>query len=180
MKSVNLIFLIFAIAIGAFAYHNFFSIQSKVIRVNVRDLPTHGLRLISPADSDYDRETEKLGIADQQIPAAKSFSVVLKNDSSQDIIAFRIRWDSVGPDGSKTTHLQSYSETSALVGMTPLDPKDRDRGSEARVNSKMSRYISLVPSENKENQGIGGSGWGSGRNTDINDIQQVALDKNKI
>ncbi len=165
MKTVHFIFFVFALTLGGFAFHNIFSVQSRTVRINVRDLPSHGVRLISPTDPSYEDEIAKLGLGEQgtrnPLDVAKPFSVVLKNESRRDIVGVRIRWDSIGPDGRTTTHLQSYSDMGALMGLAPMNPGDEVPGG-VRLKPHKARYISLI--------GSTGAAQGPGIEATANDV----------
>lgn len=178
MKSIHLIFLVFALALGGFAFHNMFSVQQKIVRINVKDLRSHGVRLISPTDPSYEDEIAKLGL-DEATDAAKPFSVVLKNDSRRDIIGVRIRWDSIEPDGRTTTHLQSYSDTGTLLGLSPMDPRDEVPGG-VRLKPNKSRFISLIESTGTaQRAGIGATASYVGSEEDAAKMQQLGQDRDR-
>lgn len=174
MKTVHFILLVFALALGAFAFHNILAAPSKIVRINVRDLPSHAVRLVSPTDPSYDDEIAKLGLEQgtQTPDAARPFSVVLKNESRRDIIGVRIRWDSIRSDGRTTTHLQSYSDTGTLMGMGPMDPQDEVPGG-VRLKPNKARYISLLESTGSR-PGIGATAADVGSEENAARMQQLA------
>jgi hypothetical protein len=183
MKTIHLTLIVFAMALGAFAFHNIFSVQPKIVRINVRDLPSHGVRLISPTDPSFEDEIAKLRLDEEgsQAPPdiAKPFSVVLKNTSRRDIIGVRIRWDSIGPDGRTTTHVQSYSDMGSLIGMGPMNPRDEIPGG-VRLKPQKARYISLIESTGAaQGAGIAASSRGGNSEEDAARMQQLGQEQSR-
>lgn len=179
MKTIHITLVVFALALGAFAFHNIYSVQPKIVRINVRDLPSHGVRLISPTDPSFEAELAQLDAEGVQTPAdvAKPFSVVLKNTSRRDIIGVRVRWDSIGPDGRTTTHVQSYSDMGPLLGMGPMNPQDEPPGG-VRLKPQKARYLSLVEATGTaQNSGIQGSARGGDSEADATRLQEAGRNR---
>lgn len=87
----------------------------------VKDLPDEGLTLIDPVHQDFDKELSKILKSKKvESPAAadgiRPFSVLLKNNSKRDGIAYNLKWEITNGDGSVSTQYDQYLEPSVLMG----------------------------------------------------------------
>jgi len=138
-------------------------VRARQVRLNVRDLPEHGLHFISPVDAQYPNELAKFGFGrdfkqTRLLEATKPYSVILSNNSQREVIAYRVRWDMVRPDGTIKTHVTTYGEPDRLMGKGPHS--DTEGLTIARSGS---RYISVVTTRGPaQTSGIGTSASGNG------------------
>jgi hypothetical protein len=150
-------------------------VRAKSVKLNVRDLPEHGLRLIPPTDAKYPNEVTKFAFPQDMkqkrlIEATTPFSVILSNQSGRELVAYRVRWDSIGPDGTLTTHVSTYGEPGKLMGMTSNTGDSLVPG--VAIPGESSRYVSIVCTAGEAQTGGITVGMGGGR--DLNNISQVA------
>src|SRR5947209_6879689 len=80
--------------------------------INVKDLPEVGLTLIPPADASF---PELLRSLERDIPAQREqlrllapYSVFIRHTGTQDIVAYRLKWEFLRPNGKVTTSVGSY------------------------------------------------------------------------
>ncbi len=108
--------------------------------LHVKDLPEHGLKLISPSDTSFDALSNALlrGRAGASAEALKPFSVFLKNNGKKSVIAYSVKWELTRPDGRVAAKTMNYVTPWAFTGQT----KPAARGHIIAPNS--ARFVSLV------------------------------------
>jgi hypothetical protein len=129
--------------------------KGKKIYVNSKDLPEHGVRLITPGNADFDKELEKEKNKDGD-PAAKAtldaiapFSVFIVNNNGRALVGYTLKWEMTREDGKTLTYFASVSDGDALSG---LDTKSSGAGPTLKSGDR--RFIALV-SQTSQTKGIG-------------------------
>jgi hypothetical protein len=79
---------------------------SQPIQLNVKELPQYGVHLLASPDPAFEGCVMGLlgGATDPVLDAVKPYSVILKNESGTDIIAFALRWLWTDATGRTTFH----------------------------------------------------------------------------
>lgn len=98
--SVALILLLGTVVANSIVWRSR-SVQAVNIKINVKDLPEHGLSIVGPADAAFDELVTSLK-RKKKIPAEllKPFSVFIKNTGEKAVVAYKLRWECVKADGS--------------------------------------------------------------------------------
>lgn len=160
-------------------------VKARTVRLNKRDLPEYGLLIVAPTDPSFNSEVVKLsaGRSNEQkrlIEITKPFSVFVRNSGSQDVIAYRLRWDAMQPDGTVTTHIRSYAEPDVLMGGVARSISEVTRNAGVSIRSNSSRYVSLTSSIGQsEEVGIMSSMGSDASNVDAGQIQQIGAEENE-
>ena len=182
---VILLMLIAALALSLGYFLSGWRVHAKGIHLNAKDLPEYSLIIIAPTDPSFDDEVRRLaaGLDDKQkylIESLKPFSVFIKNRSRRDVIAYRLRWDILRPDGVVTTHTTTYAEPGALMGRdSRTDEGSRNAGVSIRANS--GRYVSLASSigESQDPEASLGGGVGVSSEADLDQIQRAGAGRDQ-
>ena len=114
------------------------------IKMHVKDLPEHGLRLISPSDSTFDQKlrTKLKGEPDAVINNMKPYSIFLENNGAKSIVAYVIRWCFTRPDGRNEYYREAVLDPRALMdGPTLGEEYKRQSG---RIEPDSSSFHSLL------------------------------------
>lgn len=182
---------LFVVLIAVFAVFITWGVGgAKKVRLHVKDLSEHKLRIISPTDASFDGELTNLGIKknskeEQLVESLKPFSVILRNEGSRDVVAYRMRWDSIRPDGTTTTHVRTYAEPERFMGRGIYSSSDTSNDSGISIKAKSTRYVSVASSIGKQEEagdtaGIqGGTGGNSSGSVDASRIQQMGVERNE-
>jgi len=180
MKRLNWIVLSLSfVTITTLTFLSAWKVGAQSVRLNVRDLSEHSLFLVAATDPSFDAQLAKLGVrTDQVLPRSvdvtRPFSVIIRNQSSRDVIAYRLRWDVIQPDGTLTTQLTTYAEPDALMGGSRSGLPDMG----AAISAGSARYVSLAGLESQTaTMAMGGSSLPT---SDLNAIQEIAAQKNQV
>lgn len=96
--------------------------RTTVNKVSVQGIPEHGLSLVGPADSSYDRMIESL-VRDNPdagtVQALRPYSVFVKNTSGRAVVACLLRWEFVKADGTVAAETTGFVATWRLMGQAP-------------------------------------------------------------
>jgi hypothetical protein len=85
------------------------------VAMNVKDLPEHGLILVTSADPSFSELTANLyQESDNSMEALKPFSVLLKNMGNKTVIAYQLKWELTQPDGRILTNTQGFTNLEKL------------------------------------------------------------------
>ena len=89
------------------------------IPFNVKDLPEHGISLISPSDPSFEELINRLpqgktGVSGMSEP----FSVFVKNTGDKAVIAYTLKWEFAKADGKVINKSMNYATAGALTGQT--------------------------------------------------------------
>ena len=96
VAGISVLFLVIAVVIASRAIH-------AQVSMIVTGLPDEGLILIGPADAGFNKHLKGL-LADETTPeldALRSYSVILRNNSRQTVIAYALRWEYTNTDGKR-------------------------------------------------------------------------------
>lgn len=118
---VNKLVVLLLIALGiaittGYQYSN--NTQTPSARFNVKDLPEHGLSIISAADPMYESLLETLtkGESNTIVESLRPFSIFIKNSSSHNVVGCTLVWEFMRPDGKITTHKSDFITLWTLTG----------------------------------------------------------------
>ena len=87
------------------------------VKMNVKDFPEHGLRLIGPSDSKFDQllSAELQNQSAEVIEAVKPYSVFLENRSDNSVVACVIEWAFTTPAGRNEYYREGVFDAHALM-----------------------------------------------------------------
>jgi len=94
------------------------------IQINTKDHPEHGLRLVAPTDKTFQgklsaiRRANKAPLSEALIP----YSVLLENEGNKAIVAYRLKWEMIKPDGTVSVRQAGGTNPGALMEEGPLPP----------------------------------------------------------
>lgn len=116
--------------------------RNMAVRHEVKDLPEHGLTIITPSDPRFDEEMSAfLGGADgglgRDLEAVRPFCAFLRNTSAEEVVAYKLKWELMGSDGQVMTRYTSTLNPAKLMGEEV--PGGVETGREVRPNA--SRFI---------------------------------------
>ena len=179
MPVFMVLFVLIALVCGVF-WHNR-GVQAVNIKVNVRDLPEHGLLIIGPSEPSFDGHVSALlkGKANPVVEALKPFSVFIKNIGRNAVVAYQLRWEMVRADGTVVTREMGGSNPRALMdgGAPGLEYLSTTSGYAIRPGS--TRFVSPVMALDEDQTGnLGAYAGGSSDQNDIPQLQQAMRDKN--
>lgn len=124
------------------------------IRLNVKDLPEYGLRIIPPNDASFE-----MGLASSTLPnippeLIKASSVFVKNTSDKSAVAYMLRWELAYADGKTVCHDQGFSSPPFLMEAWGTGEHIRHQGN--NINQNSSRFFTLISPESAELKSIKG------------------------
>ena len=95
--------------------------QSTMMRHTAIDLPEHGLTIITASSPLFDAEMSKFLAhpgedLSEHVEALKPFCAFLVNNSGQNLVAYKLKWDLVRPDGTAKTKFSSTINPAKLTG----------------------------------------------------------------
>jgi hypothetical protein len=140
---------------------NFISLRkekrSMDVTVNSKGIPEHGLFLIGPTESLFEKN---LSAAQRErssefSQSAKLLSAVVMNSTQRSVVAYHLKWNLVYLSGKAVSHERSYADPTLLM------ENARKRGQNPEGNSigpESTRLVSLVPflSDSQSHGSIGG------------------------
>jgi len=97
------------------------------IKMHLKDLPSHKLRLIGPADPSFDErlareiKPESSSVGD----ALRPFSVFLENQGTRAVVAYVIEWCFTRPDGSNQYYRKAVLSPQEFIYAESLSPELR-------------------------------------------------------
>jgi hypothetical protein len=100
--------------------------QPMQVRFNKRDLPKHGLHIITSADPNFDALASNYfkNRSAASNESLKPLSVFIQNRGSRMVVAYVLEWRMLRTDGQVLTNTNSYSEPGILMGHEmPTDPR---------------------------------------------------------
>jgi len=181
-RSTVITFSLFAAAVAVIGFLTFAGrVSANRVALNTKDLREHNLIVVSPTDPAFEAEVSRItnrksDKLKEQIDALKPFSVLVKNESSNFVIGYALRWDVTQADGTTISHLRSYTEPSTLLGRDTN--KMRDMG--AAIAPHSMRYVSIMSPVTESDDGLVTSGVGKDVSSQhAGQISQLAADKNE-
>lgn len=114
------------------------------IKMHIKDLPQHHLRLISPSDPSFDERLRKelKGESNEVIDTLKPFSVFLENKGEKAVVAYLIQWCFTKPDGGNQYYRKFVMSPQALMEGENLSSEVRRRAGQVEPNSAI--FLSLL------------------------------------
>lgn len=86
-----------------------------VVRINVKDLPEHGLSILAPSDPSFDALLSAVVASDEPVELLKPYSIFLKNTGGRSVIAYKLRWECAKADGTVIHKDSSISSAWVLM-----------------------------------------------------------------
>jgi hypothetical protein len=124
------------------------------ITVQTRDIPEHGLLLISATDPSFEENLSTVLLRnniDQAPNTIKFLSVFLKNSGQQSLVAYQLKWELVDVNGRVSSYYRTFA--GPLLLMEDSDPQEQSDKltSEYTIAPSSLHFFSLVPmpSENR-------------------------------
>jgi len=102
--------------------------SSMNVRYNKRDLPEHGIRIITPVDSAFDDLASK-HFKKKTPDALKPFSVFVENSTDHTLVAYVLTWTFANQNGRITGKSVAYTEPDILMGEEMRIPPGSKHGS---------------------------------------------------
>ena len=193
-----LIFVVVLISTAGIIWNR--SAQAMSIRVNVRDVREHGLRIIGPMDPAFNGmlSAHLRRRTNVSVETLTPFSFFVKNNANQDVVGIMVRWELTGPDGVLTTKEMGYTNIMMLTNGESLDEpslseemrtgnreeqRTRNRRDVIRPNSAWFFAIGFPP-ESAEDDDTGddvstGAASGSASQTNQAEIQRAIEERNQ-
>lgn len=108
--------------------------QSADGRLNVKDLPDHGLNIIRPFDPAYSDLVSKLlkGKPNPFIESLAPFSIFIENTGKHAVVACALNWEMITPDGKTLMWRREYTN---LLGLMENELSDVREGFIIEPNS---------------------------------------------
>lgn len=123
------------------------------IKMHIKDLPQHNLRLISPSDPSFDERVKKefRGESNEVIDTLKPFSVFLENKGKSTVVGYLIQWCFTKADGSNQCYRKAVLNPQALMG-EDLSPEYSRQSGQIEPHSAV--FLSLLSPAGGGNLGI--------------------------
>src|ERR671938_754491 len=120
------------------------STQAMSVKLNAKDLPQHGLKIITPSDPSFDGRLNAF-LKDQPndvIDHLKPLSFFIENKSKQVLVAYAIRWCFTKADGTNSYQLEFFSDHQAL--MEGQDFPAQYEGQSSWIKPHSTRFFSII------------------------------------
>ncbi len=120
------------------------SARAMKLKLHAKDLPEHGLTIISPADPSFDGRLNALlrGERNEVVENLKPFSVFVKNHGSKTVVAYVIQWCFTTAEGRQDCYRKAVRNPTALMEGETL-PEEHEEQS-GRIKPGADRFFSLV------------------------------------
>ncbi|HEX8174115.1 MAG TPA: hypothetical protein VF543_03230 [Pyrinomonadaceae bacterium] len=120
------------------------STQPMAIKMHAKDLPQHGLTIITPADPSFDGRLASVlkGKPNEVVDNLKPFSVFVENRGKQTVVAYLIQWCFTREDGTNDCYNQAVVNPRALMEGEDL-PSEYDEQTE-KIKPNAARFCSIV------------------------------------
>jgi hypothetical protein len=114
------------------------------VKIHIKDLPQHGLRLVSPSDPSFDERvrTELKGTSNEVVDTLKPFSVFLENRGNRPIVAYLIQWCFTRTDGSNKYFRKAVMDPQALMEGEDLSQEDKRQS--GWIEPESADFLSLL------------------------------------
>ncbi len=118
------------------------------LKMHAKDLPEHGLRIITPADPSFDGRLRALlkgqdggGDAAESL---KPFSVIIENTGRRKAVAYMLQWCFTKEGGQDDCYRHAYASPDALMeGLPPGSEAAEERSFNIRPNrARLIRFVS--------------------------------------
>lgn len=101
------------------------SSQQVRLKMNKKDLPQHGLRLLGPSDPAFEEKltSEFKGETNELLDTLKPFSVFLENRGERPVVGYLIQWCFTTTDGHNQYYRKALVDPQALMDVLDLSPE---------------------------------------------------------
>jgi hypothetical protein len=142
----TIVFSLSVVILGSFLSGFALSRSSKTVNVkmHIKDVPQHKLRLIGPSDPSFDERLRKelKGESNEVVDTLKPFSVFLENTGASPVVAYLIQWCFTKSDGSNQYYRKAVLNPQALMDGENLSPELRQQS--GRVEPDSAIFLSLL------------------------------------
>ncbi|HEU4712053.1 MAG TPA: hypothetical protein VFS76_10840 [Pyrinomonadaceae bacterium] len=116
------------------------------LRMHMKDLSQHGLRLIDPSDVAFDDrlKTEFGPAAIDEVDPIKPITVFLENKGNKTLVAYVVQWCLTKPDGTNQYYRQAVLNPEAFTGASLPSEATRQSG---RIEPNSSTLLSLMATD---------------------------------
>jgi hypothetical protein len=123
------------------------SSQQVSIRMHIKDLPKHNLRLIGPSDPTFDERltTELKGESNEVVDTLKPFSVFFENRGERPVVAYLIQWCFTTKDGGNQYFRKALLDPQPLMDGENLSPELKRQS--GRIEPDSARFLSLLSTD---------------------------------
>jgi hypothetical protein len=114
------------------------NLQDVNIQFRAKDIAEHGLVVITPSDPEFaPLLASRFNGANPAVEALRPFAVLIKNVSTQPVVAYSLEWELTREDGKVFTQSRSYIAAWKLMGM---------KGSDDATLIKPNSFVVMTPS----------------------------------
>ncbi|HVF55788.1 MAG TPA: hypothetical protein VM934_06535 [Pyrinomonadaceae bacterium] len=143
MKRTILALLVVIASLGTAALWNREGFAMNV-KLHAKDLPEHGLKIITPSDPSFDGKVMALlkGQTSDKTEALKPYSVIIENRGNQNVVAYMIEWCYTGADGKNECRRSAYVNPIELMeGGLPLPEVMEEQSDLIKPNKSRLFYL---------------------------------------
>lgn len=117
------------------------------IKMHIKDLPQHNLRLIGPSDPTFDERlrSELKGDSNEVIDTLKPFSVFFENKGERPIVAYLIQWCFTTKDGRNQYYRKALMNPQPLMEGENLSQELQLQS--GRIEPDSARFLSLLSTD---------------------------------
>lgn len=158
-KIVVALFLVAMSAVsGAFVWRGARG-QAINMKISVKDLHEHGVRIISPTDPSFDRRAQAFVNSESQetIQTIKAFAVIVENTRNIAIVGTRLNWEIIKLNGTIINMPVGSANPRAL--MDRGESKGVHTAGGAAIGPHSTRFISLIGSAGEGEKVDARSSW---------------------
>jgi hypothetical protein len=122
-KAVPVVIILVIAVIAAGVFWNSRRVQAVNVKFNIKDVPEHGLLIISPSDPSFDNMMAVYLRSKPGVPLndLKPFSIFIKNTSNRTVVGYTLKWECIKADGTVIPQIAEYATTWALTDVGESD-----------------------------------------------------------
>jgi len=145
------------------------------IEIRIKDLPQHGLSLISVTDPSFEMQLSAAlpkNIPDNSLDAFKYLSVFLKNSAQRPLVAYQLKWEMVSTNGRVSSYYRTFADPLLLMENSNSNEQSAKRASGQTILPNSMRILSVVPISSES--GLGGLAISSTGREEAESIKRAA------
>ena len=115
------------------------------IKIHAKDLPEHGLKIITPSDPSFDGKMKSLlkGQSHEAMDALKPYAFIIENRGEQNAVAYMVQWCFTATDGKDECYRSAYASPASLMEGEPPIPDEMEEQS-GHLKPNKARLFSLI------------------------------------
>jgi hypothetical protein len=123
------------------------SSQTVGIKMHIKDLPQHNLRLIGPSDPSFDERlrTELKGESNELVDTLKPFSVFFENKGERPVVAYLIQWCFTTKEGRNQYFRKALMNPQPFMEGENLSQELKWQS--GRIEPDSARFLSLLSTD---------------------------------